>query len=415
MHIKRVRQASSTPFPLLRTFLSILYRTSRFLFFNYSLIFIGLVLTIYSFAQNRTLGVIAIGVSLAAILVTFMVWYGTMRDYYIQPLAPVNVRKVEIPPALQASGYELLPRRSMAGDALLTSMRINRALFNGVSSELQVQKVSFRARHPAAVNHVLLREFTKKKGKVLFNAKKVRLLSDPLLDDNDSLVATRVQPTHYFDTLVTNDALGVSLRSKNNRAKVFDGHDFCFPSNIIPECLHSMCANQIGTSTIAFTSDDYLVVVGQGDANAFSGRLWAPSGSGSADWADVGQFTDLQKFTQFSARRELVEECGLTTNDVAWLRTIGYGRLLHRGGLPQFFFLAKLNCTYNKIRITKAERPLIDYHKSMQYGSQLSRGEAIVAAMKELRKSDTFLSSVLWWCFELLSLLPEESVEESFS
>jgi hypothetical protein len=405
-------QNTSTPFPLLRTFLSSFYLTSRFFVLNYFITLAGVGLTIAGFAQDVTLGVLGLIVSVAAIIVTFAIWYRAVRDYYIQPLAPIKPRDLSLSRRLQGSNYKLLPRRGVPEDALLTSIQINDALFRGVSSALKVQSETFRSRHSAPVRHVLLRE-RKNKGGVLFNGKKVRLLSDPLLDDNGSLIPTHIQPTHYFDTLWTNDTIDISLRSHSDRSE-FDGRKFCFPDNEIPECSQSTCANQIGASTIAITSDDNLVVLGQSAANVFSKRKWAPSGSGSADWKDVGQFTDLQQFVKHFARRELVEECGLTIDDVAWLRIFAYGRLLDRGGLPQFFCLAKLNCAYDKVNITGSERRLIDYHKPVYYGGHASHSEAMRASIKELRKNEDLFSSVLWWSFELLSALPEDSLEKAF-
>jgi hypothetical protein len=408
-------QRSSTPFPLLRTFLASSYRTSRFLILNYLLTLIGTAITVYSFGQDVLLGTVSLALSFVSVVVTVGVWYRAVRGYYVRPLAEVNVRKAKVSVPLLESGYEILPRRGYPGDALLTSALVNSALFNGASSALEIRKTTFRAKHPSTINYLLLQEFMQRKNKVLFNGKKIRLRSDPLLASDTSLRPTGIQPTHYFDTLTTNDALAVSVRVAGENSKVFDGNDFCFPANTIPGCNESRCANQFGTSTIAFTSDSYLVIVGQSATNAFSQRLWAPSGSGSADWKDVHGFTELQDLVKYSAKRELVEETGLSSNEVAWIRAIGYGRLLHRGGLPQFFCLAQLNCTLDKVRITRSERPLVDYHTQLHYKPQTSHRETVHALMRELRKNERMLSSALWWCLELLSHLPERDLDNAFS
>jgi hypothetical protein len=384
---------------------------SRFFVLNYILSIASLGLTIYGFAANVPVGFIGLVIGIAVIVITYVAWYRAVHGYYVRPLEPVNARNVKISQVMLNSGYELIPRRGTPGDALITSARINNALFNEATGKLIINSGTFRAKHPAEVGQPLLREFTRKKNIVLFNGKKVRLASEPLLNENGALSPTHIQPTHYYDTLVTNDALGVSLWSNSNKAKFFDGHEFCLPGKVIPECSLSACANQIGASTIALTADNYLVVVGQANPSAFSQRLWAPSGSGSADWKDVGKITDLQQFVQLFASRELREECGLEAQDITWIRTLGYGRLLHRGGLPQFFCLAKLNCTFDKVRITRSERPLVDYHLPIEYGRDRSRRESIEAVVKELRKNNVVLSSVLWWCFELLSRLPDEDLE----
>jgi hypothetical protein len=168
-------------------------------------------------------------------------------------------------------------------------------------------------------------------------------------------------------------------------------------------------------STIAFTSDHYLIIVGQKEGNAFSQGLWAPSGSGSADWKDVRDFNDLQEFVKFAARRELMEECGLATDDVGWMRIIGYGRLLHRGGLPQFFCLSMLNCTYDRVRKTRPERPFVEFYHRVAYAQQQSHREVVEALGRELRSNNHITSSVLWYCAELLSRMSDTDLEIAFS
>jgi hypothetical protein len=371
-------------------------------------------LPVYGFTQNLAINIISVILGLAGILLTYRAWHNAMRAYYAWPLMPVDVRTLQIPVHMQESGYMLMEREGVPGDALLTSEKINHALLGGVSSELKVDESVFQARHPEPIGEILLNEFTREKGRRAFNGKKVRLASEPLWED-DRLAVSHIQPTYYFDTLVTNDALDVSIKFGASQRKVYDGHDYCFLNNIIPECSSSLCANQIGTSTIAFTSDGYLVIVGQSEPNAFSKKLWAPSGSGSADWKDVGTFRDLQQFVKFAAGRELAEECGLSVNDIACLRIFGYGRLLHRAGLPQFFCLARLNCTYAKVRRTRSERPFIDFHQSIYFEQQRSNSEAIQRLRQELRENRNYVSSALWYCAELLSRMPEDDLEKTLS
>jgi hypothetical protein len=413
--VEIVSRGHSNPFPVLRTFMSRLYRMWRLIYLKYALALVSLAIPIYGFTQNLVVNIVSSILGIAGIFLTFKVWYGTMHGYYPWPLMPINTRKVQIPAPMQASGYALIRRKGVPGDALLTSERINHALLNGDNSELSVDGTVFKAKHLEQVDQILLHEFTSKKDTVLFNGKKVRLVVEPLLNNEGLLAATHIQPTHYFDTLKTNDALNISIRYGANQSKVFDGHEFCFPDNVVRECSVSDCANQIGMSTIAFTSDGYLVIVGQSEPNAFSKKLWAPSGSGSADWKDVRTFKDLQQFVKFAARRELTEECGWSVSDVAWIRTFGYGRLLHRGGLPQFFCLARLNCPYSKVKRTRPEKPFVSFHRKMCFERENSYRDAVQALRQELWNNNHFLSSVLWYCFELLWRLPDHDLDEVFS
>jgi 8-oxo-dGTP pyrophosphatase MutT (NUDIX family) len=414
LYLRRSARGHSVPFPHTRTISSAVYRAVRFIYLKYALGLLALALPAYGFTQNLVSNIVSVILGLASIYLAFKVWYRDMHSRDIWPLMPINIRKTRISGPMQDSGYDFVRRRGVSGDALLTSDDINRALLCNVTGRLEIDEETFRAAHSEQVSQILLNEFKKQKGTVLFDSKKVRLASEPRLGNDGQLVATRIQPTRYYDTLITNDALNASVRFGSNQNKEFDGHDFCFPNGVVPECSLSQCANQIGMSTIAFTSDNCLVIVGQKDASAFSKRLWAPSGSGSADWKDVGVFKDLQEFVKFAARRELVEECGLHVSDVEWLRIFGYGRLLHRGGLPQFFCLARLNCTFDKVKITKPERPLVAFHEKIYYQRQGSNREFVHATREMLLNNSHVVSSVLWYCFELLWRMPEADLDRVF-
>jgi hypothetical protein len=412
---------TSTPFPLLQTYVSTLRRRSRFILLN-MLSIIGVVIGVVGFSTQNIvaviIGIAGLATGLASIVVTTGTWYRQIRDLYVQSLPDFTLQQVKaliIPRRMQDSDYKVLTRPDKPSDGLLTSARVNRALFHGASSRLRLEKERFRVTHSAAVQHVLLRKYTENKSMILFNGHKIRILSDPILSNNDVMTPTRLQQTRYFDTLVTNDAALVRLMSHRDHDEAFNGRRFCFPQNEIPYGEQSACSNQVGASTLAITSDDYLVVVEQGHRSVIAKNKLVPSGSGSADWSDVGDLTDLQQLVKRFAARELMEECGLERKDVGWLRIIGYGRLIERGGLPQFFCLAKLNCPIERIRTTRSERGLTECHNFIDiYEGRSSHYEAIQAAVKELGKENYRISSSLWWNLHLLSLVPEKSIEEAF-
>ncbi len=325
-------------------------------------------------------------------------------DYVARP------RSLAVPGRLRESGYEILARRGHPPDALLTSKEINKALFGGQNAKLIPVKKTYHAGHQKAVAHVLLREFTRRSGTIIFNAKKVRLASDPLLNGNGELEPVHVQPTQYFDTRITNDSISLALRSARSRNDVFNGHEFCFPGKSIPECSESPCANQVGASTLAVTSDGYLVITEQGQGSAVAPGQLTSSGSGSADWRDAQGRTDLQAFVTGFAGRELMEECGLTRADIEWLKIIGYGRLLYRGGLPQFFCLAKLRCEFASIRVTRSEQLLTNRHLRVNCGAHPLNADAIRDAIVNLGKTVATITPPLWWNVSLLSHIQEEDL-----
>lgn len=338
-------------------------------------------------------------------------WYTRVRGYDTQRRPDNGPPVAGVSPTLQDSGYEILTRPGRPADSLLTSMRVNAALRHGACAALLAGTEYFRPQLPPGIRHILLEQFTRKKNQVLFNGRKIRLKSDPLLDAPGSLRPVPIQPTGYFDTLATNDALQITVTGRDGRT-VFSGQEFCFPGGTVLGCGEGNCANQFGTTALALTSDDYFVIAGQGTGNAIHPGKWTAPGSGSADWADTRGVTDLQDLIRAAAVRELAEETGLAPDGIGWIRVIGYGRLLERGGLPQFFFLARLTCSLAALRITRSERALVGYHAQLHFGPGPPYRAAVAAVRAELLRNNARVSSSLWWCTELLARLPEEDLSE---
>ena len=140
---------SSTPFPLLRTYLSVARRKFRFALIN-ALNLVSIALTVIGFStENLVIEMISIAglsIGVIAILVTTIGWYREIRDLHVDYLPALSLRQVKsikIPSRLLDSDYELLPRRSTPSDALLTSRRINRALLSGASCGLRHRREYF--------------------------------------------------------------------------------------------------------------------------------------------------------------------------------------------------------------------------------------------------------------------------------
>jgi hypothetical protein len=117
------------------------------------------------------------------------------------------------------------------------------------------------------------------------------------------------------------------------------------PSRRLITLAASRLANNIGISTLAFTSDDLLLVVHQSQRNIASARLLAPSGSGTLEPDDLtaaGAGASLQDVLVQGMERELCEETGIGIDDVLETRVIGFGRWLERGAKPEFFAVTRL-------------------------------------------------------------------------
>jgi hypothetical protein len=127
-------------------------------------------------------------------------------------------------------------------------------------------------------------------------------------------------------------------------------------------------SNQLGASTLAFSSDGHLMMVYQNKKNQQSEDMLAPSGSGSLDWADISASgaSDLLSLIAYGAERELREECALDEHKDErgrhWTRlsskviVTGFARMLHRGGKPEFFCLGRIAATSKDICARDPER-----------------------------------------------------------
>jgi len=131
-------------------------------------------------------------------------------------------------------------------------------------------------------------------------------------------------------------------------------------------------SNQVGVSTLAITRDGWLVLTDQLDAVVESAGRLAPSGSGSLDWSDLPEGAENTEFWSWllkASTRELREELGIEPSmlslwkrlrnrqKIRWMNSvsvesvlIGFAGFLHRGGKPDFFFLARLGCSINELR-----------------------------------------------------------------
>jgi hypothetical protein len=128
------------------------------------------------------------------------------------------------------------------------------------------------------------------------------------------------------------------------------------PSGRLVTLAASRLANNMGISTLAFTSDDLLVVVHQSQRNVASARLLAPSGSGTLEPDDLvaaGVGASLQDVLVHGMERELCEETGIGVDDVRETQVVGFGRWLERGAKPEFFAVTRLKISASEIAAAK--------------------------------------------------------------
>jgi 8-oxo-dGTP pyrophosphatase MutT (NUDIX family) len=202
------------------------------------------------------------------------------------------------------------------------------------------------------------------------NDEKIRLRSDLVGSPGKWPKEICFQRTNYLTTACTNDLAFCEVFSTQTRKTEYDGksHFIDSQTSVFRGYQYSQCANQLGTSTIAFTSDGHLILIDQTSANIQSSGLLAPSGSGSLDWSDrLGKHgspaRSLGPWLAQASLRELREEIGVDAHChgisegqrrlFAALEIdtvpIGFGGFLHRGGKPEFFFVAVLNWTFTEL------------------------------------------------------------------
>jgi hypothetical protein len=145
----------------------------------------------------------------------------------------------------------------------------------------------------------------------LFNDAKVRLASDLTVERILHAEPLTLHKTDYFSSLCANEMVMQRIVSTRSPQVLLDGLRLLAPDGEVLDLEASALSNHIGISSVALTSDQYLVVSRQGARNAQSAGLLGPAGSGSLDFSDVaGASGDLSGLLKMAMQRELIEECG---------------------------------------------------------------------------------------------------------
>jgi hypothetical protein len=144
-----------------------------------------------------------------------------------------------------------------------------------------------------------------------------------------------VQPCTYSDGIKSNYAMdGTGMDGGGGLREVLRAE---FGSRL-PPLEDARLSNAIGTAIVVFDGQGlpYLPRRAAGQS-VFPGGFHCTA-SGETVWRDTLHFDEL--FTAHICR-ELEEEVGLRTCDLAWIRPVALCREFLRGGKPQFFFAAR--------------------------------------------------------------------------
>jgi hypothetical protein len=305
--------------------------------------------------------------------ITWQVWQQWYGQHY-----PASMHR-----KCRRSGlYDTYGLINVNDDLVLYSPEVN-ARLDEARNQLAVSQSPFRVTHPALrYREFALRYF--RRDKILFDAPKIRLLTDltPELLDTEGTVT--VQPTIYFAGVMTNELAGLVIKSWPDAATVFDGHELICRNGLLSDLRSSDCSNHVGASTLAFTSDGNIPIMPQTRSSARSAGLDAPSGSGSLDWGDLEPGMSLQDCVRAGVARELFEET-LDDRPREGIDTIllGFARHLRFGGKPEFYAVSRLDHARFELYLRHRER---QYHTSIErVQMDLSSVETLLADLRRVR------------------------------
>ena len=329
--------------------------------------YLGIILTVLS----TLLGLALFWKSLAEIRKVAM-------DFYSVDVNLDRLKALQLSDTYQGAGYQFVDFQGMRA---MYSSKVNELLNdNPLPVKEKPEQFSLTGSAHDLAPFVMRERY--KSSSILFNDEKVRLVTDLTAQHLAVRGAVELQKTDYFSAVCSNYLTLKEIWSRSKRQLLLDGLRMLANNNIICDLSASGNANQIGISTLAFAADGTMIVLIQGVGNLVSVNKLAPSGSGSADYSDLHHQDYFQDFIRRAMNRELLEECGLKEGEqLVKTRLIGFARLVHQGGCPEFFGVSFLNAPYNSLRVSKAEEPFV----ADILETRMNRLE-IPVLMKELRK-----------------------------
>ncbi len=326
----------------------------------------------------------------------FYFGYRAYPDSYRKRLAARLVVKERDRQLVHQTEYDpdlKLNKLCLDGDVYGISSEVDVALRSAAETDLIVE-IGAPFQLPRSVHQyrVLLLKANTNASEVLFNGKKVRLESDLLGAPLPTQV--RLSRTSFFASRCTNNSVLKIIEDTRSKTStpVFDGWKSLVESGGHIRSLESNdMSNEIGVSTLAFTSDGDLLLIKQGPQNHRNSGNLVPSGSGSLDWKDViraGPSPTLIDVVIHGSERELREECGVPDHVVVQSHILGFFRDSARGGKPEFLSISKIECTVRELRdVRSTEGGYTSHREDLHFGG-LSTAIDDDAALRKLR---TFL------------------------
>src|SRR5208337_686393 len=265
----------------------------------------------------------------------------------------------------------------------------------------------------------------KASGSLLYNSPKIRVAGEI-----DPGVIIDIERTDYLSYAMTDNLAFVRVDSRATKKEdiLYDGlsrfleeDKYSGKWSLMPFSTNS-CANLLAVSTLAFSSDGYLITIEQSDRGLPTPGEYATSGSGSVDFADFRgrQTGDLREVLEYSARRELSEECALDRslfrlqcNIGCAVRLFAFTRLIRKSGKPEFFAfgwidahaykIVKRKHTWSEQRFTKKIQAYTEKRINPKHGPIAGQIREICRAYLDRAKLEWRMSYQLRHSLELLS------------
>ena len=189
--------------------------------------------------------------------------------------------------------------------------------------------------------------------RLMFNGKLLRQANHIRLQDKKVVL----QPVSYYAGQCSHEIVYKEFILPGDIGASFSGKCLlCNEENQLIDMDYSPSANFLGASTIVLTKDMRIIIGKQAEYSAANKGRFAPSGSGSVDFADIKKVTQyynkkkdeltFNELIQYAMEREFCEECSYQLKQSKKKMStllIGYARLLERGGKPDYFGISYLD------------------------------------------------------------------------
>lgn len=289
--------------------------------------------------------------------------------------ALLKIKNLKLSSADKAMGFEYIP--DPGGDVgVVISTDVNKRIFLDQKFDIQLENTG-ALREKTIIDSLASRRdifstYITQKFRMSLSSK------NPLINErkigfcnsfwNDNEVC-KIYKTTYFYSLCSGDlAMSMVCRDQGDTRRIlvenrlltsliYSDNNFemrSFEDSRKPVSLHG------GVELIGVSKDYFLRVAVQGDHTQFSQGKKAPLGSGSMDWEDFIKSNSLKNLIKVSAAREFLEEWGkkhsIKENIIIEnIVCIGFFRMPHRGGKPQFVVLCKFGNDNHQLRADASE------------------------------------------------------------